>query len=179
MKKKKQISKSRFQFHINPTEVVKQRNFGAYEVVKVKGGIIFRTYTGYMLYFSEFTTDKDGKASPLTAYLWLDNMLNIADYAEKNGQEMFPDTDMTYIDVLNYYQIVTEANLTYPLVAFIDVDKATEFADKHIKWLADKAEQLESAVFGEVKEETEEDVKKNVENAEKAVMAEDIKQILE
>lgn len=179
MKKRKQNSKSRFQFHVSPAEVIKQKNFGAYEIVKLKGGIIFKTYTGYMLYFSEFTTDKDGKASPLTAYMWLDNMLNIAEHAERNGQELFPDTEMTYLDVLHYYQIVTEANLTYPLVAFIDVDKATEFADKHIKWLAEKAEQLETAVFGEIEEETEEDIKANVENADKAVMAETLKQSIE
>lgn len=175
MRKKKLHSNSRFQFHINPAEVVKQRNFGAYEIIKVKGGIIFKTYTGYMLYVSEFTTDKDGKASPLTTYMWLDNMLNIADHAEKDGQALFPDTDMTYIDVLNYHQIVTEANLTYPIVAFIDVDRATEFAEKHINWLKEKTEQLEKAVFGNVEEETEEDIKKNVENANKAVMAEEIK----
>lgn len=93
---------------------------------------------------------------------------------EVKGKEndIFPETDVTYQDMLDSMVIITEANITHPITAFTDADDAAKFAKNKMDYICRMQKELETVMNTPVSEETEEDLKKNFEHGQQAILAE-------
>ena len=92
----------------------------------------------------------------------------------KTGSVESSETDATYADILDSMIIMTEANLCHPTTAFVDMDEAVKFANERLNWLLAKSKELENTINTAVKEESEEDLKKNFEDGQEAIIAEQV-----
>ena len=64
-----------YEFRIADGEVTARVHFGAFELIKTKRGIMFKTYTGFHVWTTPYATGLDGKAHPKSLYAWLDNLI--------------------------------------------------------------------------------------------------------
>lgn len=156
---------------VNKEDVKDIEDFGRYLVVILKDGCIFHTYSGLEIRAKAYVTDLTGNVAKASLYSWLVNLVDMKHETEGKEKEIFPETDVTYADVLDSMCIITEANLCHPITAFIDMDEATKFTTGRIKYLTDMQKKLEEAVNTPVKEETEEDIEKNTKNAQIAILS--------
>ena len=98
----------------------------------------------------------------------------MAKETKTKANELFPETDETYQDMLDAMIIITEANITFPMTAFADADEAGKFASERIKYFTSMQDKLETIMSTPVAEETEEDLKKNFEHGQQATIAEEL-----
>ena len=160
-KTEKKSKKEGFEFIIESKSVIDRENFGAFEVIKTKEGILYKNYTGYRVWTTPYAVGTDGKAHATSMYAWLDNLINTARaFKGKEKEPFFNEGDITKGDMLESEKIITEVNMTYPMTAFIDVDKATMFAKDYIEWLDSKQKELLKIANEQT---SEEDVKANAE----------------
>lgn len=149
-------------------------DFGGFYVVVLKDEIIFRTHAGFEIRAKAWIRNMDGTVADTSLYAWLTNLVAMKNEIKGKEREIFPETDVTNQDVFDSMVIMTEANLTYPMAAFTDSDRAAKFANEHLAWLRQKSEELEAAMNAPVAEETEEDLKKNFAHGEEAILAEQV-----
>lgn len=143
---KKSVSKANYIFDIKPSEILEQENFGSFEVVKTKRGIMFKTYTGYHVWTTPYAVGTDGKAHETSLYRWLDELLAIqGSYAGHESEKLNEEQDVTKGDVIDTYRIVTMANLTRPMAVFTDRDYAMQEAQRYMDWLKSQMEILGNA----------------------------------
>lgn len=154
-------------------------DFGGFYVVLLKDEAIFRTHAGFEIRCKAWIRNMDGSVADTSLYAWLTNLVAMKNEIKGKEKEIFPETDITNQDVLDSMVIMTEANLTYPMAAFTDSDRAAKFANEHLAWLRQKSEELEAAMNALVAEETEDDLKKNFAHGEEAVLAEQVAKELE
>lgn len=154
-------------------------DFGRFIVVILTDGAVFHTHVGFEIRCKAWAVTMDGKATETSLYTWLCNLVDMKKETKGKEEELFPGADVTYLDMLDSMSIITEANLCHPITAFIDIDKSVSFANEHLDWLVSQTKQLESAMQSEVKEETEDDIKKNFEHGQQAIMAEQLAKIQE
>ena len=68
--------------------------------------------------------------------------------------------------------------MLHPVTAFSDLDTATKFANDRINYLRESSQKLDSAMNSNVKEESEEDLKKNFEQGQQEIIADQLRQEL-
>lgn len=151
--KKTVDNKLSFEFSIRENEVIERENFGAFEVVKTKKGIMYKNYTGYHIFVTPYAVGLDGKAHETSLYAWLDNLLQTKKAFDGHLEEPFEDAGITKGDLLNADKIITESNLSWPMTAFIDVEKAASFANDYMKWLNAQQEKLQKVMSEDAPEE--------------------------
>lgn len=164
---------------IDKKKVKEVADFGGFYVVILKDEVIFRTHAGFEIRAKAWIRNMDGSVAETSLYSWLNNLVAMKHEVKGKEKEIFPETDVTYQDVFDSMVIMTEANLTYPMAAFTDSDRASKFATEHLAWLRQKSEELEAAMNAPVTEETEEDLKKNFAHGEEAILAEQVVKELE
>lgn len=167
-------------FGVARKDIKETVDFGSFEVLMCKGGALFRTHTGFHIWTAPWVMTMEGKSETNNLYQWLLNLVEMKHETEKHPDEAFPEVDngATYSDVLEGMVLLTIANLMHPVTAFIDVDEATKFAKQRLDWLTEMSARLEEAA-AEVKEETEEDLRKNFEHGQNAIATEQIGKMLE
>lgn len=159
---------------IDTSNVKEVADFGHFTVVILKDGAIFHTHLGFELRCRAWAFDLNGKAIPTTLFQWLCNLVDMKKTLKGHESDIFPETDVTYQDVFDSMCIITEANICHPMTAFVDADDAAKFADERITYLTEKQKELAKAMESSVKEETEEDLKRNFEHGQMAVISEQI-----
>lgn len=163
---------------VDNSKVVEVADFGHFNIVLLKDGAIFHTYIGYEVRCKAWCLDYDGKAQETNLYAWLRNLCEMQKMAKDHAQELFPETDVTYQDMLDSMIVTTEANMTHPITAFVDMNAATKFATERLQFLKEMTEKLSAAMSAEVKDETADDLKMNFEHGEQAVLAETASEML-
>lgn len=154
----------KFSFSISDDEVKERIYFGRFEVVKTAKGIMYRHYTGYFVFVTPYAVDRDGKARKASLYRWLDDLIAIHRMYSGHESEPLDDEGMkcTKGDFMDALRNITEANLSYPLTAFIDQDRATKLAIEQLEWLQKQQEELQAAMSAGM-QETDEDLAANAE----------------
>lgn len=127
---------------ITTKDIVKQADFGTFKITKTKESIAYTNYVGYAVITKPYTTTPQGEAAELSLYAWLNYVLEIKEHLDNHKDQPFEDLGITCQQWLETLKIVTEANITKPCVVFTDSDYAIQEADKHVKWLDQKAKQL-------------------------------------
>lgn len=168
----------RFITGIKKSEVKEVADFGRFQIVILKDGAIFHTTTGFEVRCKAWTVDMEGKAVEASLYSWLCNVVSMQKETKGKENEEYPFTGVTYGELLDAEVMMTEANLTFPINAFVDMEKAADFTQKHIQWLGDKIKELEDVINTPVTEETEEDLKKNFESGQQAVISEQAAEVM-
>jgi hypothetical protein len=102
---------------------------------------VFHSANSITVSTPRYAVNMSGKASELSLYSWLKNALLTQKKLKGHESEIF-EADTTNDDILFFNRIVTEAILTHPVTAFVDVDKAAKFAEEQIKWLETKGKEL-------------------------------------
>lgn len=160
---------------INEKDVVNITDFGRFFVVLLKDEAIFHTHLGFEVRIKRWGgVDLNGEALPTTTYTWLENLVDMAKETKTKANELYPETEATYQDMLDTMVIITEANITFPMTAFVDAETAGKFASERIKYLTDMQDELDTIMSTPVAEETEEDLKKNFEHGQQAIIAEEL-----
>lgn len=155
------------EFSLKSQDIVKVADFGAFEVIITKRGAMFRTHTGFHVWCSPYVLGLDGKACEASLYAWLKNLADAKELFPARSGEAYPDAGgATYGDILDYMRIVTEANMTYPLVAFTDIETAAGLASQRISQLGALQESLAAAMGAAPPEETAEDLRRSFEEAQ-------------
>lgn len=154
-----------YEFKITSGEVTERVHFGAFELIKTKRGIMFKTYTGFHVWTTPYAMGLDGKAHPKSLYAWLDNLIEAKKTYEGHEKEPFGDSGHTKGDILESMVVLTETNMIAPLTAFINEDRATKLALEYIEWLKKQQEKLAEAMSAPVEDE---DMEKDFEQGEKA-----------
>lgn len=154
-------------------------DFGGFYVVLLKDEAIFRTHAGFEIRCKAWIRNMDGTVADTPLCAWLTNLVAMKNEIKGKENEIFPETDVTNQDMLDSMVIMTEANLTYPMAAFTDSDRAAKFATEHLDWLRKKSEELEAAMNAPVADETEDDLRKNFAHGEDAILAEQVAKELE
>lgn len=140
----------------------------------LKDEAIFHTHIGLEVRCKRWVTNLEGKANDASLFMWLANLVDMKHETKGKENLQFPGTDTTYADMLDSMIIMTEANLCHPTTAFVDMDEAVKFANERLKWLLTKSKELENTINTAVKEESEEDLKKNFEDGQEAIIAEQV-----
>ena len=160
---------------INRKDVESVTDFGHFFIVILKDCAIFHTHIGFEARFKRWGgVDLNGEALPTTTYTWLENLVDMAKETKTKANELYPETEETYQDMLDAMIIITEANITFPMTAFADADEAGKFASERIKYLTSMQDKLETIMSTPVAKETEEDLKKNFEHGQQAIIAEEL-----
>lgn len=168
------------EFKLNKNDIIKTADFGSFEVIIAKRGAMFKTHTGFHVWTQPYTLNTKGKARQTSLYQWLLNLVEAKQEYTKHDNEPFPGMEnTTYNDILDYLKIITEANATFPMAAFVDTETATKLAEQHIKWLGEMQRKLEDAMTTKPKEETQKDIKDNAEHDLQAIEQENNRQLLE
>lgn len=150
---KKTIKTKSYEFFIEKKDVIEQVDFGTFEVVKTKKGILFRNYTGYHVWTTPYTVGLDGTARSYSLYAWLEELIEFKKAIEGHEDEIYEGTDMTNADILESHIVVTVANMNIPMTIFIDPQLAYEQAEKYIKWLTEKQQELSETIAAGAPEE--------------------------
>ena len=153
-----------YEFRIADGEVTERVHFGAFEIVKTKRGIMFKTYTGFHVWTTPYAVGLDGKAQPKSLYAWLDNLIEAKKAYKGHESEPFGGGGHTKGEILESMVVLTQANLVYPLTAFIDEERATKFALEYMEWLKKQQEKLAEAMSAPVEDEN---LKEEFEQGEK------------
>jgi len=159
---------------IDKKKVVSVTDFGSFFIVLLKDGAIYHTHIGYEVRCKRWLVDVNSERKETTLYNWLVNLVAFKNDIKGKETELFPETNQTNQDMLDFTITVTTANIMHPVSCFTDIDTATKFANDRLNWLREQSEKLEAAMNAEVKEETEEDLAKNFEHGQQAVMAEQV-----
>lgn len=163
---------------VDKKNVVSITDFGSFFIILLKDGAIYHTHIGYEVRCKRWCTDMNNETQETTLFNWLSNLVDFKKAVRGNEQVEFPGTGQTNEQMLDYMKILTEANMLHPVTAFSDLDTATKFASDRINFLREKAEELDKATSSSVQEESEEDMRKNYENGQQAVIAEDTASVL-
>lgn len=123
-----------FDFHVTEADVEDYADFGAFEILKFKKGMMYRDYTGYHIWVEPYVVGPHGKASKTTLYQWLETAMANRNNLKDAPEKPFAD-DFTCGELLDYEKIITEATLEWPKMAFVDINMAGLFAHLYIKWL--------------------------------------------
>lgn len=133
-------------FVIRNSEITEQENFGSFEVIKTKRGIMFKNYNGYHVWTTPYAVGTDGKAHETSLYSWLNELLKLKKaFAGHEEEKIIEDSEATKGDLLESARIATEANLIRPMVVFIDRDYAYQEAKRYIDWMKEQMEALQKA----------------------------------
>lgn len=180
---RKAEKKADFLFQIRKSEIVDDIDFGSFELIKTRKGIMFRNYTGYFVWTTPYAVGTDGHAHETSLYGWLNELIEL--YKVYNGhldEVVVEGEDKPYTkgDIIDMYKITTAANLLKPMSIFLDRDEAMKEANKSLEWMNQMMNKLKTASESDVPEETEEDIKANAEfNAQYMAMenvSEDLKE---
>ncbi len=163
-----------FEFIIEEKDVLERENFGSFEIIIMKGYACFKNYTGYRVFTTPYAVGVDGVAHETSLYAWLKYLVDFKKSIFGKENEKFADTDVTNQEMLDGLKITTEANLIKPMVVFTDVEEAQREAMHYQEWFTKQMKNLQT-----VMETTppEEDVKANAEFEQKAIMAEEAKEV--
>ena len=142
-----------YEFRIASGEVGERVHFGAFELIKTKRGIMFKTYTGFHVWTTPYATGLNGKAHPKSLYAWLDNLIEAKKTYEGHESEPFDESGHTKGEILESMVVLTETNMIAPLTAFIDEERATKFALEYMEWLKKQQEKLAEAMSAPVEDE--------------------------
>lgn len=156
-------------------DIEKQADFGTFVIARTKDRIAYTNHVGYTVITKPYTTTPEGEATELSLYVWLNYVLEMKEYLDKHKDEQYEDLGVTCAEWLETLKIVTEANITRPCVVFTDSEYAMLEADRHIKWLGEKSQQLMKAMSDPAPEEDE---KANAEEFGRAIDAENAAQII-
>lgn len=143
-------------FVIRNSEITEQENFGSFEVIKTKRGIMFKNYNGYHVWTTPYAVGTDGKAHETSLYSWLDELLKLKKaFVGRENEKIIEGSEATKGDLLESARIATEANLVRPMVVFTDRDYAYEEAQRYIDWMKEQMEALQKAAETPAPEEDE------------------------
>lgn len=163
---------------IDEKKVVSVTDFGSFFIVLLKDGAIYHTHIGYEVRCKRWVMDVNNNRQIGLLYNWLENLVDFKKNIKGKEKELFPGSGSTNQDMLDFSVIVTEANMLHPVSAFVDASVAAKFANERMKYLREQSEKLEAAMNATVKEETEEDLAKNFEDGQKAVIADQVSELI-
>lgn len=89
---------------------------------------------------------------------------------------MFGDTTSAGLEFLDGMKVLTEANLIKPMAVFTDINEAQKEAENYMKWIEQQMNDLNKAMNTTP---SEEDLKANAEFEQKAIMAEEAKEVFD
>lgn len=112
-------------------------------IVLTDRGAMFETYTGYHVWTTPFVTGLDGRTQEKSLYAWLVRMVGLSDGTKGKEKEMYEGTDVKRGEFLEAMETLTACNLLEPQVVFTDMDKAGERALAYMRWISEKAGELE------------------------------------
>lgn len=165
-----------FEFIIEEKDVLERENFDSFEIVLLRTGAMFKNYTGFRVFTTPYAVGIDGKAHETSLYAWLKYMVEFKKSIKGKENEKFDDTDVTNQEMLDGLKITTEANLIKPQVVFTDIEEAQREAMHYQEWFTKQMQDLQEAMEAT---QPEEDVKANAEFEQKAVMAEEAKEVFD
>lgn len=163
-----------FEFIIKESDVLERENFGSFEIVITKQGAIFKNYTGFRVFTTPYAVGLDGVAHETSLYAWLKYMVDFKKSIEGKEDEMFGDTTSTNQEFLDGMKLVTETNLIKPMAVFTDINEAQKEAENYLKWMEIQMKDLDKAMNTTPPED---DLKANAEFEQKAIIAEEAKEI--
>ena len=144
------------EFDIIASDVIQRENFGGFELVKTKRGIMFKNYTGYHIWISKYSSSSvgiNGKAHEFCLYLAMDELFELKKKAEKEPNGIIVD-GVTNETFYNSKAIVLQSNLLRPLVVFTDEMESLKSAKEYLAWMDKKQKEL-AASMANLKEEDE------------------------
>lgn len=165
-----------FEFIIKESDVLERENFGSFEIVVFKQGICFKNYTGYKVFTTPYAVGLDGVVHETSLYAWLKYMVDFKKSIKGKKNEMFGETTSTNKEFLDGMKVLTEANLIKPMAVFTDIDEAQKEAENYMKWMEGQMKYLNKAMNTTPPEE---DLKANAEFEQKAIMAEEAKEMFD
>lgn len=165
-----------FEFIIKESDVLERENFGSFEIIVCRTGIMFKNYTGYKVFTTPYAVGLDGVAHETSLYAWLKYMVDFKKSIVGKENEMFGDTTSTNLEFLDGMKVVTEANLIKPMAVFTDIDEAQKEAENYLKWMEKQMKDLDKAMSTTPPEE---DLKANAEFEQKAIMSEEAKEVFD
>lgn len=163
-----------FEFIIEEKDVLERENFGSFEIIISKGYACFKNYTGYRVFTTPYAVGVDGKAHETSLYAWLKYMVDFKKSIKGKENEIFCDTTSTNQEFLDGMKVLTEANLTKPMSVFTDINEAQKGAENYMVWLEGQMKDLDKAMHTTPPEE---DLKANAEFKQKAIIAEEAKEV--
>ncbi len=163
-----------FEFIIKESDVLERENFGSFEIIVCRTGIMFKNYTGFRVFTTPYAVGLDGVAHETSLYAWLKYMVDFKKSIKGKENEMFGDTTSTNKEFLDGMIVLTEANLIKPMAVFTDIDEAQKEAENYMKWMERQMNDLDKAMNTTPPEE---DVRANAEFEQKAIMAEEAKEV--
>lgn len=164
---------------VDEDKLVDAADFESFVVLILKDGAIFRNSMGFEVRCKAWCYDPTADQSRSTSlYSWLCNLVELKKSSVGREDEEFPETGTTYGELVESLSFLTVTNMLYPLTAFTDVDKASEYANRRIEWLVEKTKELDAAMSADVKEESADDLRKAFEDGARASFAEDVQKML-
>lgn len=164
---------------IDEDKLVDAADFESFVVLILKDGAIFRNSMGFEVRCKAWCYDPTAAQSRSTSlYSWLCNLVELKKSSVGREDEEYPETGTTYGSLVESLSFMTVTNMLYPLTAFTDVDKASEYANRRMEWLIEKTKELDAAMSAEVKEESADDLRKDFEDGARASFAEDVQKML-
>lgn len=164
---------------IDEDKLVDAADFESFVVLILKDGAIFRNSMGFEVRCKAWCYDPTADQSRSTSlYSWLCNLVELKKSFVGREDEEYPETGTTYGELVESLSFMTVTNMLYPLTAFTDVDKASEYANRRFEWLIEKTKELDAAMSAEVKEESADDLRKDFEDGARASFAEDVQKML-
>ena len=134
-----------FEFIISIRDVIERENFGSFELVKTAKGIMYKNYTGYHVWTTQYSTGIDGKAGQFSLYRALDELLKLKKLAKNHPDDIY-FKEITNKQMFDSDIIVIEANLTRPMTVFTDVSESLKAASEYIEWLKKKQVKIQKAM---------------------------------
>lgn len=165
-----------FEFIIEEKDVLARENFGSFEIMVCRTGCIFKNYTGYRVFTTPYAVGVDGVAHETSLYAWLKYMVDFKKSIKGKENEMFGETASTNKEFLDGMKVLTETNLVKPMTVFTDINEARKEAENHMKWMEGQMKDLNKAMNATPPEE---DLKANAEFEQKAIMAEEAKEMFD
>lgn len=164
---------------VDEDKLVDAADFESFVVLILKDGAIFRNSMGFEVRCKAWCYDPTAAQSRSTSlYSWLCNLVELKNSSIGKEDEEEPETGTTYGELVESLSFLTVTNMLYPLTAFTDVTKATEYAYRRFEWLIEKTKELDAAMSADVKEESADDLRKNFEDGARASFAEDVRKML-
>lgn len=164
---------------VDEDKLVDAAEFESFVVLILKDGAIFRSSNGFEVRCKAWSFDPAENASRETSlYSWLCSLVELKNSSIGKEDEEEPETGTTYGSLVESLSFLTVTNMLYPLTAFTDVDKATEYAYRRFEWLIEKTKELDAAMAADPKEETADDLRKEFEDGARASFAEDVQKML-
>ena len=163
-----------FEFIIKKSDVLERENFGSFEIIITKGYACFKNYTGFRVFTTPYAVGLDGVAHDTSLYAWLKYMVDFKKSIKGKENEMFGDTTSINQEFLDGMKVLTEANLIKPIAVFTDINEAQKEAENYLKWMGEHMKDLDKAMNSTPPEEN---LKANAEFEQKAIMAEEAKEV--